>query len=295
MASVDATLAPAPAWSYRDATQALVQRRDALLSRRRVELGAVPADLVRLYARRAGRSAAGAVAFLGACWLVLVAGWKALERPDLCPSLTHSLLATLALTPIAYLLAWALAPRVLARKLAGALLPSHDVVADVARFDRRTTAGLAADFVDALERRSVSWTMIGWATIVPISLHLVAALFLRVNEYTPLAERFDWWISTSVLVVSPAHVVLALLCRKFARDLRAWSAFDPIKRPMSGWAAYGWTCVAGLVPGAILFMVPPVLVAVTGVAFIPLLFSEMRRRIINERRRLEVHWPRATA
>jgi hypothetical protein len=295
MASVDATLAPAPAWSYRDATQALVQRRDTLLARRRVELGAVPADVERLYARRAGRSAAGATAFVGACWLVLLAGWRALGNTDFVPTLTDSLLATLALMPIAYVAAWAIAPRVLARRLAAALRPSHDVIADVARFDRRTTAGLAADFVDALERRSVSWTMIGLAVIVPISLHLVAALVMRVNQYTPLAERFDWWISTSVLVVTPAHVVLALLCRKFARDLRAWSAFDPIKRPMSGWAAYGWTCVAGLVPGAILFMVPPVLVAVTGVAFIPVLFSVMRHRIINERRLLEAHWPRATA
>ncbi len=44
-----------------------------------------------------------------------------------------------------------------------------------------------------------------------------------------------------------------------------------------------WTVLVSAVPGILLFAIPPLLVAVTGVAFVPFLWIAIRRIALRER------------
>jgi hypothetical protein len=72
---------------------------------------------------------------------------------------------------------------------------------------------------------------------------------------------------------------------RFARNLRRARGTPQLVG--GGWAAYGWTCLAGAVPGFLLLGVPPLLVAVTGLTFIPASFWLARRAVLRERGHIE--------
>jgi hypothetical protein len=280
-------VSPVEAWSYRDAEQPLRVQREALLRRRRRELEALPRDLVRTYSRRVARTCAGLLAAGGAIAIVADALLTKLGDPGFLaahlPPLTKILVATLCLVVPVYAAARTVARLRIRRLLRRELEPSGDVISDVARLEHRSAPALAAELADRLERRSVAWPLVGASLILPLTLHLPFGVMLNRSNFL---ESFDWWICASLVLVLPAHLLLAFLSWRFARTLSRWtpSSLQPLG---SGWAVFGWVCVAGLVPGVVLFAIPPILVALTGLAFIPAMFSIMRRRVLDERLQFE--------
>jgi hypothetical protein len=269
---------------YREDEAELRARRDAMLAERREELALLAGDAPRIFARRASRIAGGAIAMVGA--LALVTTTIATRAPALWGArargtpLTPILLATLGAIPMAALVAW-IAARVTARRVARRELePTRDVRTDVERLSRAGPARLLADVAQRMETCSVWMPLGGCALVAPLSLHLFVAA-LAFPDARPLTSEFDLWIVLSVVLTIPAHATLAALALRFARRLRGWRPGTGVAVP-SAWAPLLWTILAGCVPGIVLYLVPPILVAVTGL-FVPIAFAGVRAMTLGER------------
>ncbi|HEY8079475.1 MAG TPA: hypothetical protein VIF62_35335 [Labilithrix sp.] len=275
--------------SYRDDEVGLRAHRDALLADRRDETRAsafATSGAPSIFARRAARVAGGVVAIAGALAMTLTAictrgiPWLLgveQAKPSLTPILFVTALAAPLVALVVRLSAGAFARRIAARMIA----QTDDVRTDVARLAERSAASLFAEWVDRLEVRSVWLPLAGAALVVPLTLHLAFAWIVSSSQ-TDLTSDFDVWILLSLVLTIPAHGVLALLAVRFAKKLRAWREGE--RRP-SAWAPLLWTIVAGCVPGIVLYLIPPILVAVTGL-FVPIAFSVMRARVLDERAKL---------
>ena len=88
----------------------------------------------------------------------------------------------------------------------------------------------------------------------------------------------------SVIIVGHAHLALMIMTVRWAWRLRPSSLTVDVH---PSWAtallvAAGVACV----PGVILFALPPILVGITGLLFVPALFAITARRIQTERMKL---------
>jgi hypothetical protein len=122
------------------------------------------------------------------------------------------------------------------------------------------------------------------AALGPITLHMAVVL--------PLwgSKAFDMWVLESMLITGLAHVVFATTSALRAHDLVAGR---PARSPRSIYIA---TVCASCVPFIVLFAIPPVLVAITGLPFI-LLLHAMEPLVARERREIAAAMhplPRAT-
>ncbi len=272
--------------SYRDDEAGLRAYREELLAERRDELASIGGDAARIFARRAARMAGGLVAIAGALAMALTALFTrgvpwALGREQVEAPLTPILSCTVIAAPIVALVT-RVAARAFARPIASRLIAAtDDVRSDVATLSRSSASALFADHVDRMEVRSVSVPLVGAALVVPLALHLLFAWI--VGTSSDLARGFDFWILLSLVLTIPAHTVLALMAVRYAKKLRAWRGEHPAP---STWAPLLWTVLAGCVPGLVLYLIPPILVAITGL-FVPLAFTFMRFRVTDERARLD--------
>jgi hypothetical protein len=120
---------------------------------------------------------------------------------------------------------------------------------------------------------------IGVALMYPLALHLPVALLLGG------ASGFDAWARFALVITGPTHLVLALLAAHRA---------DQIVRGAPGMkpTTIYWICVAvSCVPFAILFMIPPLLVALTGLPAVGLM--DWGERIADAERGAVCPVPRA--
>jgi hypothetical protein len=100
---------------------------------------------------------------------------------------------------------------------------------------------------------------------------------------------FDIWIMLSLVIVGHAHIVLAVLGARFASKARDMSIDEvELSRGRAQWVAFGYTLLASALPGALLFLIPPVLTAATGVIVAPVMFNLASHWIRSERRDLAV-------
>jgi len=115
---------------------------------------------------------------------------------------------------------------------------------------------------DALGVASLVVPIVGLFLIGPLTLHLPFALLLR----TGVGTGFDHWVAMSFCLVGLAHLAGALSgavrATQLARGKPAWS---PSR-------VFLITIIASLLPGAVL-VVPPFLVAVTGLPFLLVLHA----------------------
>jgi hypothetical protein len=131
---------------------------------------------------------------------------------------------------------------------------------------------------------SLTVPTIGVAVLGPITLHM--AVFLPLLG----SQGFDMWVFWSLVVASIAHVVFASTSAMRVREL---VADKPARSPRSIYVA---TVCASCVPFALLLAIPPALVAITALPFIPLLRA-METLVARERRQIAaaIHpLPRAT-
>jgi hypothetical protein len=127
----------------------------------------------------------------------------------------------------------------------------------------------------------VPWA--GAALLLPLTLHLPFALLL-----THDARAFDMWVAMSGIFTGPTHLVLAALVAQRARQLATGArAIDP-------WRIYGICVAVSCLPFAI-FMIPPILVMLTGIPMLAfLIWMKAFARRDRDRARAEA-LPRATA
>lgn len=111
----------------------------------------------------------------------------------------------------------------------------------------------------------------GIALIGPLTLHMPFALLLGSGTHT-----FDEWVIMSAGATGPAH--LAFVAMSMQRASRLVHG-KPARRPGS---IYTITIIVSCVPFIVLFAIPPLLVAFTGLPFLPIL--DLMERIAERER-----------
>ena len=238
-----------------------------------------------LYARRVARAAAGAGWTLGFLVMAVEAACTYLNDHSVRHATPLLFVAwTLGLT--AYLGGYAWAHLWLRGALYCPFARGPSLRDDAARLEATMPDREARAWVDAQERRSVALPMMGFSLLMPLTLHWAVFSFVslymgRLDDLLR-SEGFGWWIGLSLVLVGHCHAVLVLLCWRFARRVRSLSLEALSTASDGGWTALGWVVLSSL-PLAMLYMVPTLLVAMTGMMVIPLLFAVMRRKVLAER------------
>jgi hypothetical protein len=155
---------------------------------------------------------------------------------------------------------------------------SGDVFADIARLEAEHPVASLHARTAALETASIAWPLAAAAALAPLSIHFLVAGYWARGE-------FDGWMGMSYVVVGHVHLFLALLAVRLARRLRRCDDLASFR--LKAWEAYGWTVAVSLVPGAVLYVIPPAVVTLTGL-FIPLLWHWALRTVRRERALLPV-------
>jgi hypothetical protein len=123
---------------------------------------------------------------------------------------------------------------------------------------------------DRLFAESMMAPAVGMALLLPITLHMPVVLL--VGD----AAAFDTWVVASMWITALPHAVFAFACAVRAYQLVAdRSAWSPR-------GIYVATLLTSCVPFVVLYAVPPALVALTALPFIPML-RVMERIVTRER------------
>ena len=211
----------------------------------------------QIFARRVGRITFGVVLLAGVAWLA-TAAWSGSFGPHRWPRLDAARIV--GLTWLA-----AIAVGVAARLVAGRVRWSHGS--------------------EALFARSVVIPTLGIALLLPITLHLPIVLLIAD------ADAFDFWVIASLWITGLAHLVFATTSAvRGYRLVTGQAALSPA-------AIYVATLITSCVPFVVLWAIPPTLVAITALPFLPMLRA-MERRIARERLEVETvsqALPRAVA
>lgn len=279
-------------FAYRSSYQHLVGARVAEIKRASEQLEPLLPRLASLRTARRARIAAGVVGVAGA----LAMGVVSLTDDPGAP--TYALVGGGVAAVGSYVLVRGLGAirRAFGRAGIGPLpaLTGH-LDADLARLDADSPVreiGALTDRVDRLESYSTGLPLVAISLLAPLTLHLlVSTLFDRSGPFSPSGLRdFSQWIRISLLIVGHAHIALVACAALFARKMRRLDDEGLGKlRIAPEWAkALGMAVLVAAVPGVLLLAVPPLLAAVTGIAFIPLMYIFMHRRLTNERAVLQL-------
>jgi hypothetical protein len=125
--------------------------------------------------------------------------------------------------------------------------------------------------------------------VAPLTIHWLVWLGLSMPhlEDTRMAD-FGTWIAVSALLVGHAHIALLVAAVRWAFSLRARETSTLRAGVHRHWGiallvAIGVACL----PGVVLVGLPPILVGVTGLLFVPFMFVGTARCIARERLALE--------
>jgi hypothetical protein len=202
----------------------------------------------QIIARRIGRITFGAVLLGGVARLITTACSGELGQDVVLPSRGLDAAQTIELTWLIAALAGVVAWRVAARV--------------------RFTADPEMLFAESLMVPAV-----GIALLLPITLHMPVILVIRDSA------AFDVWVVASMWLTGLAHAVFAITSALRGKQLVAGEAtWSPRK-------IYIATVVTSCVPFAVLYAIPPVIVAITALPFVPLLRA-MQWIVVRERREL---------
>ena len=278
------------ACAYRSLEPVLVHRLGELRERRERDAVFVQVAL-GVAARRIGRTVGGAVGvvFGGAALLVAVGAFL-LDYPSQAPVRAAATTLLLAAWPLALLAG------LCGRWTARALLsmgtrttmsgdPATDLAVLQAMDPLRDTCSVAMHW----ERRSAALPLAAMSLVAPLSLHWIVWCLLDVPHIgLRSAEDFGSWIGVSAVLVGHAHIALLVAAVRWTRKLRAMPT-PCLRTDLSrAWGlALGVAVGVACLPGVVLLGIPPILVAVTGLFFVPLMFHVTARSIERERLALE--------
>ena len=272
--------------AYRSAYHHIVGVRLAEMKLTRETVEPLLPQLQSIRAARIARTLGGAVGIAGA---IMTAVYACIDS-DGGP--TYALLGGGAAAVVTYALARVLFALGRAR---GWTLPklTGELDADLARIEASNPFLPLARRLQALEVWSATLPLVAISLLMPLTLHY--AMITLFAPESPAA--FARWIRISLVIVGHAHLALAALAVAFGRKLTKLNGEGigslPIHR---AWAkAWGITIIVSAVPGLLLLAVPPILTAITGLAFIPFMFVFMRRRLMDERATMELAEEATTA
>ena len=237
---------------------------------------------------RSGRIAAGIAGIAGAAAVVVfgvVDTGMLGHRPTGCLSLL--LLGTWVAIVIAY---HAGRRRAGSRAARAAFAPSatDDPWADLARLAASPPGESLRALAASQERTSAALPLIALSLLLPLSFQGV--LFLIGAVCTGNAASlaiYDGWICLSAAVVGHAHIAMACFGAAFARKLATLPDEELVSEAeRRARKAFWWTVGISALPGVYLVVIPPILVAVTGVLFCKSMFRRIAQEILLERQEL---------
>lgn len=118
---------------------------------------------------------------------------------------------------------------------------------------------------------SVVVPAVGIALLLPITLHMPVALVIAGSD------GFDAWFQISVMITGFAHIVFALMVAVRGYQLATTGATSWSPRLI-----YALTIVTSCIPFVVLWTIPPILVGLTAMPFLPMLRA-MERMVSEER------------
>jgi hypothetical protein len=267
-------------YAYRSAYEHIVGMRLAETRLASEALEPMQPQFRAIRSARIARALAGGVGIVGVLCMIAFAAFDDGE------GVTYALLGSVAASLATYALVRAgleIANTVRSKARLALLTPSPRLTgqldADIAAIDASHPLVEVARRLASVELWSTALPLAAISLLAPLTLHFGFA------SMTSSITDFGKWIRISLVIVGHAHLALLALSILFARrmaksDFQALAAMS-IHRE---WAkVWGLTIAVSAVPGALLLGVPPVLTALTGIAFIPLMFVLMHRRIMKER------------
>ncbi|MEP7122767.1 MAG: hypothetical protein ABJE95_17715 [Byssovorax sp.] len=278
--------------AYRNDEDVLQARLGSLIENRHAEVTGIRPEIRNTYSRRVARAVAGGVASLGGLAMFLGGGiWVAHSRSWLgsppSPSdghLTALLLGSVAAAALSYLPARLIAYHEFDRALSHGLSLSGKVRVDLVRLERAQPRRIAAEILARAEPWGASLPLIAVALLGPLLLHLLVWIGFTGGGAALRLGAFDAWIGLTAPMAGLAHLVLAFRAAVYGQKLKATSTDDLRRSPSDfGWRSVLSTAVAGLIPGAILVLIPPALIFVTGLLIVPFSFYSMSRVVVAER------------
>jgi hypothetical protein len=282
------------ACAYRSLEPVLQERLDALQVHRAQDVFLVDAAR-RVAGRRLGRAWAGAFAL--ACGVAsFAAGLASLPADYHSERWLHgwatALLFVAPFVGLAALLCGRSVARLwLAQRFDAPVRLTGDVAADLARIEAADPLRASREIAMRWERMSVALPIAATSILAPLTIHgiLYCTLSFPSGDLTASAvDAFGTWIGLSALIVGHAHVAVLVGAVRWAYRLRATPTAQLRRDLHKHWGttllvAVGVACI----PGIVLLGIPPLLVAITGVAFLPAAFGIAARAVASERLELE--------
>ena len=181
---------------------------------------------------------------------------------------------------LAYVVVRLVAPWWLGRRVRRAYATTGDIFFDMGRFEAQHPRDYVLGRAHRLERLSFQLPLVALALVAPLSIHFVVGmLFFDVSF-----AGFGNWILTSAALVGHAHLILALFgVFHVVRVQRELDAGVHVSGASRGMVALVWTVGASAIPGLVLLCIPPLLVALTGLLFVPWAFQWVSSAALIER------------
>ena len=273
--------------AYRSDETVLRARLEVLLVKRRAASADI-AELVRIVHHRRARIAAGKFGVAGAVVTLVALGIDLATRRFESPSGvgTGALVGTILLT-LSVWVALVLDLGGLVRKQVEAFLRlGGELRSDVERLESGHDVSLLREAAQRDEKAGVFWPLAAALVLSPLSLHFLVGLLVAACTDSTLSylRYFDAWIAGSAVLVGIAHVSLVYRASKLADALAKADLGDMNEEGRSyGWKSLGWAVLYSCLPGAIAWLVPVALSALTGALIVPLAFSLATRVAHRER------------
>jgi hypothetical protein len=149
---------------------------------------------------------------------------------------------------------------------------------------------------EKLEGLSAALPLAALSLLMPLTLWYFLVRFLAAvaSDDGLTATSSDQMISISVFLTGIAHLALAVFSVRFGLKLATRETEDLRESGPSTWMG-GWVVatLAGTIPGVLFFLLPTMLIAITGMYFIPIMLIGMAKRIALERGDLGLSAPPA--
>ena len=112
---------------------------------------------------------------------------------------------------------------------------------------------------DQLAGSGLAVPAVGLALLGPLSIHLLLVPWLGT------LRDFDQWVIASLIITGTAHLALAVMSGIRAYQLARGDTALTVR------TIYGVVVLVSCIPFVVLYLIPPILVALTGLAFLPVL------------------------
>ena len=227
--------------------------------------------LAAIQRARIARAVAGGVGISGAVALALTAVLSTNDEP------VTVLVASVSGMIVSWLVTRIVLAVIAASRKVGAFAPpalSGDLKADLELLETKDPLRTLSQRLAQSEGFGTDLFAIAICLLAPLTLHFL--FILAIGGYD--ARSFATWIRISLLIVGHGHLALAILTARYTRRLRMEPDTATFSFHREWGKAFGWTIAVTCLPGILLFAVPPILSAVTALAFVPFLFLYIQSR-----------------